>query len=81
MAKDESKAFGWFKKGAEAGDAQSQYHMGHMLLYGIGCERNLRAATSWLDKAIAQGNPDAAELRRIILNHATRVSTGPPGVD
>lgn len=55
--KDLSRAFYWYTKSAEAGDALGMSNLGGWCyLWGNGTEKNLALAVDWLGKASEQGN-------------------------
>ena len=55
--KDLNKAFYWYSKSAEAGDALGMSNLGGWCyLWGNGTEKNLKLAVDWLGKASEQGN-------------------------
>ena len=56
---DEAKAFEWFIKAAERGQAVAQYQLGACFEDGEGVQRNLAKAREWYSKAAAQGDSDA----------------------
>jgi TPR repeat protein len=73
VAKDESQAAGWFRRGAEAGYAPAEARLGWMLWKGRGGPRDDGEAETWLRKAVAQGEPSAQESLAQLL------SGGAPG--
>ena len=62
---DYKKAFAWFKKSAEQGDALSQRYLGMMFFIGTAPERNMKNAKMWLSKAAAQGDIEAEKNLQI----------------
>lgn len=52
---DEKAAFAWFKKSAEAGQAEGQYETGMAYARGTGVEKNAEKAKYWLGKAQTSG--------------------------
>lgn len=56
---DYAEAFGLYKKGAEAGDAQSQMMLGGMYRRGHGTDKDLDKAIMWYRLADEGGNPYA----------------------
>lgn len=55
--KDLSKAFYWYSKSAEAGDALGMSNLGGWCyLWGNGTEKNLKLAVDWLEKAAEKDN-------------------------
>ena len=61
VAKDDAEAVKWFRKAAEAGDAESARHLGHALAAGQGCPVDLAEACKWLRAAAEQGDKPAKE--------------------
>lgn len=55
---DEEKAVYWYKKAAEAGNADGMYSLGYVYQFGIGIEKNDREAFYWYEKAAEAGNAD-----------------------
>ena len=45
--------------GAKGGDTSCQHQIGCMFMEGLGVEADLKQAMAWLEKAAAQGLPDA----------------------
>ena len=70
-----------FKPLAEKGDAEAQFHLGHMYRKGLGVPKNYPLAASWFKKAAQQGNPKAQHSlalmyrsgRGVPRNHALAV--------
>ena len=62
-AVDAAEAAKWYAKAAEAGNADGQVQLAKLYLNGNGVDEDPDKARGWLDKAIAQGNPDAANLK------------------
>lgn len=59
MPKDYAKAFAWFRKEAEQGNAFAQYNFGLMYENGGGLQRDLSSARFWYEKAAAKGYEEA----------------------
>ncbi len=59
ISKDYEKAFKWFSKAAEAGNAESQHYMGQFYYYGLTGTLNYSEALKWYTKAAEQGNPSS----------------------
>ncbi|KAG0239181.1 hypothetical protein BGW41_007872 [Actinomortierella wolfii] len=53
------KAFEWYTKSAEQGNADAQYNLGLMYKNGQGVEQNDVKAVEWFAKSANQGNADA----------------------
>ena len=53
------KAFKYFEKSANKGDADAQHRLGHLYNDGKGVSQNLKKAQEWLVKAAAQGHKNA----------------------
>ena len=54
-AKEYDKAFEWYSKGAEMGDAKSQYELGLLYQLGNGVTKNSLEAEKWWRKSANQG--------------------------
>ena len=52
--KDLAEAAHWYRLAAEKGEANSQFHLGYMLLLGEGVPKNLDEGLMWLERAAAQ---------------------------
>ena len=52
---------------AKAGNVHAQYAVGLIYAEGRGVEPNLVKAYVWLSRALAQGDQDAAILRKILM--------------
>lgn len=57
---DTTKAFEYFSKSAEAGNADAMYYLGLIYETGDGAEMNVNKALEWFEKARAAGNDLAA---------------------
>ena len=68
VAQDYTKAFEWYQKAANQGDADAQYNVGYMYYQGQGVAKNFAKAIEWFKKAASQGNEDAADLLNTIQN-------------
>ena len=62
VEKDYTKAFEWFSKAAEQGDADAQFSLGVMYSEGQGVGQNYEKAFEWYSKAAVQRNA-RAQLR------------------
>ncbi len=64
MVEDKAEAVKWFRKAADQGNADAQYHLGLCYYYGYGVEEDNAEAVNWLKKAADQGNEEAASKLR-----------------
>lgn len=55
---------------AEKGNPKAQYALGYMYYYGQGIPTNKALGEIWIDKAAAQGLPEALQAQSIIQNQA-----------
>jgi len=62
--RDDAKALRWMLLAAEQDLASAQYLAGVMLAEGMGTTKDTRRAILWLERAVANGNADAALLLR-----------------
>ncbi|WP_449430336.1 tetratricopeptide repeat protein [Pseudomonas putida] len=58
---DLNKAYQWFLRGAEQGEARCRFEVGYRLLHGVNVAADTQAALYWLDLAAAAGVMQAAE--------------------
>ncbi|HYQ52824.1 MAG TPA: tetratricopeptide repeat protein [Pseudomonas sp.] len=58
---DLAKAYQWFLRGAERGDARCRFEVGYRLLHGLCVEADIKAGLYWLELAAATGVMQAAE--------------------
>ncbi|MBM3503557.1 MAG: sel1 repeat family protein [Alphaproteobacteria bacterium] len=56
---NETDAVEFYKKAAEKGSKDAQYHTGRHYLYGRGVEKNPRQAVFWFERAADQGDMEA----------------------
>lgn len=49
----------WYFQAASAGHAEAQYHLGLLFLAGKGVVENRQESSRWMQKAAAQGHPEA----------------------
>ena len=60
VAQDHSKAFEWFSKAAQEGDAAAQHYVALCYLQGLGAPAaSVHMAVEWLERAAASGYADA----------------------
>jgi TPR repeat protein len=68
VAVDYEEAARWYRKAAERGDAECQYHLGLMYEFGTGVPQDIVLARVWFTLSAAQGDSAASrkalELRR-----------------
>ncbi len=60
------KAFEYFSKSAQDGDAMALYYMGECYLYGNGTEENLPAAMDAFKKSAEKGYKGAVEVMKLV---------------
>jgi len=60
------KEFAQMKKDAEDGDAEAQFFLGSMYIFGIDVPKNAAEAVEWLQKAAEQGHAHAQDFLGII---------------
>ena len=64
MPRDYAEAALWYRKAADQGDANAQFHLGLMYFRGSGVPQDYAEAAAWYRKAADQGQADAlASLR------------------
>ena len=51
---------------AEKGNADAQYAVGYMMFYGKGTPVNRQQGSAWIDKAAAQGLPEAVQAKQLL---------------
>ena len=54
------------ERAASNGDPDAQYALGYMYFYGVGTIRDTEAATLWIDRAAAQGQPLAKRAQSLM---------------
>ena len=59
VEQDSKKAFKWFRKAADQGDAEAQYNIGNIYSTGLGVEQDLKETFKWYQKAADQGHATA----------------------
>src|SRR5437660_3725612 len=60
--KNEIEAVKWYTMAAKAGDAEAQYNLGTMILYGEGTPKDIVQGKHWLEESARQGNLSAKRL-------------------
>ena len=68
----------WMRAEAEGGNADAQFVLGASYSNGLGVVRDPVQANAWLDKAVAQGQPNAAVWRGRVHMLAGHVDTAIP---
>jgi hypothetical protein len=71
LEKNLTAAANWYRRGAEQGNAYSQFRLGIACNYGIGVEKDSNEALRWLRKAAEQGFVAAQSALAVFL------ATGP----
>jgi TPR repeat protein len=61
VAKDDVEAVRWYRKGAEAGNADAMHNLGFMYRNGRGVSRDMQNAAVWVFKALQAGNASSYE--------------------
>jgi uncharacterized protein len=61
VPEDRTAARRWFRSAAELGHGQAQLMLARYLADGVGGDRDLTEARSWLDQAVAQGVAEAQD--------------------
>jgi TPR repeat protein len=56
---------------AEKGNPQAQYAVGYMYYYGQGVSPDKEVGLDWIDKAAAQGSPEALSAQQAIQKQET----------
>lgn len=73
-AKAYDKALPIYAKLAEAGNTEAQFRLGEMYWYGDGTAVDIKAATSWMQKAAARGHAGAVESLAILKQRELRAA-------
>lgn len=76
-ARDQTEAAGWYKKAAEAGDAESQFAIGRMYARGEGVPQVSTSAARWFARSAEGGHVLATFNCAILLERGEGVSTDP----
>ena len=61
VEQNHQEAMLWFRKAAEQGQAEAQFHTGWMYSHGLGTEQNEHQSVYWYRKAAQQGETRALE--------------------
>lgn len=67
-AQDYRQAFIKLKPAAKKGQADAEYAVGYMYYYGQGVVEDRKLAWYWINRAAAQGQPDAIAAVKILGN-------------
>jgi len=70
VAMSDHEALRWFRKAAASGHPMAVVMVGHMLLEGDGCEKNLSSARAHLERAISLDENIAGEAREMLVSVA-----------
>ncbi len=62
VLKSYKKAFEWYKKSAEQGDASAQFNIGIMYYYGDGITLDEKKSAYWMKKAYENGSEKAKKF-------------------
>ncbi|OQY50490.1 MAG: hypothetical protein B6247_21430 [Candidatus Parabeggiatoa sp. nov. 2] len=62
VIEDNQQAVNWYRKAAEQGNANAQYHLSRMYATGEGVTKDNQEASNWLSKAAELGQTDAQSL-------------------
>lgn len=73
-AKAYDKALPLYAKLAEAGNTEAQFRLGEMYWYGDGTAVDMKAASSWMQKAAARGHAGAIESLAILKQREVRAA-------
>lgn len=73
-AKAYDKAMPLYAKLAEAGNTEAQFRLGEMYWYGDGTAVDMKAASSWMQKAAARGHAGAIESLEILKQREARAA-------
>ncbi len=65
---DYSNGLHWLQKGAEGGYANAQYMLGSLYIEGKGVKKDNVKVEYWLNKAAAQGHPEAINIKNLLKN-------------
>ena len=79
MAQDFKKAFHWWQKLAEAGNAVGMFNVGLHYAKGCGVERDFGKAAEWMERSAAAGDEDApaaAEKYRALAADTEKAGSG-----
>lgn len=56
----------WTEQAAQSGRVRSMTAFGELLAIGVGVDRNIREAETWLDKASTAGDPEAKRMLQLL---------------
>jgi len=70
---DPDKSFFWYRKAAEQGNANCQYHVGHALLLGLQVAQDKSLAIAWFKQAAEQGHVEAQYSLGVIYDKGNGV--------
>ena len=66
VKKDYKKAFKFYEKSANQGDANAQFLLGNFYSLGEGVKQNYNIAKHWYGKACDNGIKDACDLYKVL---------------
>lgn len=61
---EREQAFSWCQTAANAGNADSQYHLGNFYMWGVGTAEDRVEALRWYTESARHGNAQAEDARR-----------------
>ncbi|MEO7252913.1 MAG: tetratricopeptide repeat protein [Casimicrobium sp.] len=61
---EREQAFSWCQTAANAGSAESQYHLGNFYMWGLGTAEDRAEALRWYTESARQGNEHAEDAKR-----------------
>ncbi len=68
---EREQALSWCQKAADAGSADSHYHLGNFYMWGVGTAEDRVEALRWYTASARQGNAQAENAKRGIEGKAT----------
>lgn len=74
----DAAAMQWFRKSAERGNAEAEYHLGTCYALGLGTATNQEEATEWYRQSAGRGNARAQYLLGLRYRDGTGISQSYP---
>jgi hypothetical protein len=75
-AQDWGQAAAWYQRGAAAGNAYAEEHLGELYELGLGVPRDEEEAIRWYREALARGNTQVKAKLNRLANQTPPSSTG-----